>query len=167
MTERKKFEIVFRNMRAEYKGHAVSSEIDNLADLKKFGRRLDATYWYKYQPSNTESNTRGKQTSQVNEIQTGAKPKQKSKQDNEEYKTRNFYNSKTRANESGDENKPSRKEPQGKHSKNQEGESGLKSLLQTYQIPKDNMCFNCRLKGHHARDCEQPRHKYCQGADIV
>lgn len=72
ITEHRKFEIVFRNMRTVYRGHDVSSGIDNLVDLKKFGNRLDATFWYKY-PSTTVSNSRGKSI-QVNEI-TDAKSK--------------------------------------------------------------------------------------------
>ncbi|XP_058811291.1 uncharacterized protein LOC131676186 [Topomyia yanbarensis] len=156
MTERKKFEIVFRNMRAEYKGHAVSSEIDNLADLKKFGRRLDATYWYKYQPHANENNPRGKQ---VNEIETGAKRKQKAKPDNEQYKSRVFNNSKSRANISDEEIK---RVPNSQQGSERDRPQGLQIVLDNYQVPKDGVCFNCRLKGHHARECDRPRHQYCQ-----
>lgn len=162
MTERRKFEIVFRNMRADYKGHAVSSEIDNLADLKKFGRRLDATYWFKYQnTSNDSSNTRGK-TSQVNEITAGAKQKPKIKGDVGKQKSRTFHNSSLQPRGSDDERH------EEKHPRKQT-DSGARPKEQTdspissqYNHPPPKYCLNCRSKGHHTRDCDRPRQKSCQ-----
>lgn len=157
MTERKKFDIVFRNMRADYKGLAVSKDIDNLADLKRFGRKLDATYWFKYQPTTNDNHPRAK-TAQVNEVHTGAKPKTKRRPENDNRKTRHFYNTSLRSRSSGEDEKPvGRNEKDRQNSVN----SGLTTLLNTYQPPKEGYCFNCRLKGHHARDCTRPKHKYC------
>lgn len=159
MTERRKFEIVFRNMRSDYKGHAVSSEIDNLADLKKFGRRLDATYWYKYNTTTTDSNTRNR-TAQVNEVHTGTKPKSKPKPD-EKQKSRTFRNS-TRDRRGSDEEEVVSRRQSKSPSRTNEPKGGLEVIIDKYQPPKNGDCFNCRLSGHHARDCDRPRHKYCQ-----
>lgn len=159
MTERRKFEIVFRNMRADYKGHVVSSEIDNLADLKKFGRRLDATYWYKYHTSNNDSNTRGK-PAQVNEINTGTKPKSKAKSDDKQ-KSRTFHNS-ALDRRGSDEEGESRPRKSKSPLRFNEQKEGLQILVEKYKPLKDGHCFNCRLQGHHARDCDRPKHKYCQ-----
>lgn len=158
LTERKKFEIVFRNMRADYKGHAVSSDIDNLADLKVFGRRLDATYWYKYQQSGSELHSRGKQL-QTNEIYAGARPKQKNEQLNM-YKSRSFTNSRFHTNVSEGEEIPLRNSDTdlARYSRQPKG---LQILLDNYKPPKEGYCYNCRLMGHHARDCERPKHKFC------
>ncbi|XP_055537618.1 uncharacterized protein LOC129725612 isoform X2 [Wyeomyia smithii] len=102
ITERKKFDIVYRNMRADYKGHVISKDIDNLADLKHFGRRLDATYWYKFQTPANDSNYRGK-AAQVNEVHTGTKPKSYRKTENEPQKTRHYYNSNLQSRSSDEE----------------------------------------------------------------
>lgn len=149
MSEKKKYDIVFRNMRSDYKGHVVSSEIDNLADLKKFGRRLDATYWYKYQTPVNESTPRQK-SAKVDEIRTGAKPKNLNKYENEQEKKRQIT--------SDEEGSSSRK---GENKTHQKQDKGLQILLENYRPPKDGICFNCRLKGHHARDCDKPKHRYC------
>lgn len=159
MTEGRKFEIVFRNMRADYKGHAVASDINNLVDLKKFGRRLDATYWFKYQTSATDSNPRGK-PSQVNELNTGTKPKTTIRSD-EKHKSRTFRNSNFDRRESEEERNPSEKKPSGP-SESKGVKDGFQVLLEKYQPPREGICYNCRLRGHHARECEGPKHKYCQ-----
>lgn len=88
-SEAKKFDIVFRNMRSDYKGYAVASKINNLADLKTFGRRLDATFWFKYNTHPEETNTRNR--TNVNELLTDAKPKNQSFPETRSHKTRNFY----------------------------------------------------------------------------
>lgn len=156
-SEREKFDIVFRNMRADYKGHVVASEIDNLADLKKFGRRLDATYWYKYQPAASESPSHRK-PSQVNEVQTGAKSKIKPQNRKEQYYSRSFYRSRSRG---SDEEKQSAVVHNNAFLRSTDQPKGLQALLETYQPPKAGYCFNCRLKGHSARECNAPKHRYC------
>lgn len=139
LTESKKFEIVFRNLRSDYKGHAVSAEIDNLVDLKKFGRKLDATYWFKHQPqiASNDTKSRGK-PSQVNEIHSKTKS--------------NVVNRSSNASQHDSDSAAA----------DSDVPTGMKILLAHYKPPKDGCCFNCRLDGHHARFCDRPRHKYCQ-----
>nr|XP_029724093.1 uncharacterized protein LOC115264492 [Aedes albopictus] len=150
-------------MRADYKGHAVSSEIDNLADLKKFGRRLDATYWFKYQNSSNDStNTRGK-PSQVNEIAAGAKQKPKTKNEPGKQRSRTFHNSSFPARGSDNDEKPDEKPPRktAETGARPKERGGSPTPPQHNQAPP-KYCLNCRAKGHHARDCDRPRQKCCQ-----
>ncbi|XP_058445453.1 uncharacterized protein LOC131426604 [Malaya genurostris] len=100
LSEAKKFEIVFRNMRSDYKGHAVASNINNLADLKKFGRQLDATFWFRYNPHGEETSTRNR--AQVYEMNANTKSRRAQDFTNGSHKTRNFYRSQ-RSNASEDE----------------------------------------------------------------
>lgn len=162
ITEGKKFEIVFRNMRSDYKGHAVASNIDNLADLKQFGRKLDATFWYKYNTV-TEETTRNR--ANVSEVHTGTRPKSKPETDRKFIKTRNFYRSaKTDVSEDEKPPKKPRETPKAtpeSGSKPPKNPDILKVLVDKYRPPIDGTCFNCRLEGHHQKECDRPRHKFC------
>lgn len=168
ITEGKKFEIVMRNLRADYKGHAVASNIDNLADLKRFGRQLDATYWYKYTPANVEQNA-SRSKLQANEVsrEVLAKPKPPVDETKRTYKSKSFYRSQR---ENSEEEPSPRKPPREsqKHS-NQENlspkqqvESGVPQARFEYYVPPlDGTCFNCRRLGHNHTECSLPRYKFC------
>lgn len=158
-SEAKKFEIVFRNMRSDYKGYAVARNINNLADLKNFGRKLDATFWYKYHNAEDPSlRTRAN----VNELRTGTKPKEPFNSEMRYQKTRNFYRSQN-VNVSDEEN-PLRHQHTAKEKRERNIKSAFEGndvLLATYILPKEGMCFNCRLPGHQAKKCRRPKHQYC------
>lgn len=159
-SEAKKFDIVFRNMRSDYKGHAVASNINNLADLKTFGRRLDATFWFKYNTHTEESGTRNR--ANVNELRTGAKSKNPSITDSRPHKTRNFYRSqKAHASEDPEKYLPRESNTNKREDKLNPNSAGLNILVENYLPPKDGMCFNCRLPGHRAQECRRPPHKFC------
>lgn len=163
MTEKKKFEIVFRNLRADYKAHAIASNIDNLADLKKFGRQLDATFWFKFN-TNAQDPSASRNRAQVNEVSLGQKPRQNPAADdpNRKFKSRQFYRSKPeRSDEESTRQRP--QEPaKPTPPKPKTDDKGLQVLLEKYKVPAPGTCFNCRLPGHHATDCEGPKHKYCR-----
>lgn len=163
ISESRKFEIVYRNTRSDYKGHAVAANIDNLADLKKFGRQLDSTYWYKY--TNLDSNNQSRSRSQVNEVRFKPRIDSNNKPKEKPYKSRNVYPSSTKTDASEEEiaKKPPRdstKSTKSVDKKNEEGQ-GLEILVRNYKPPKEGICFNCRLQGHHQMECERPLHKYC------
>lgn len=161
ISERKKYEIVFRNLRADYKGYVVAASIDNLADLKPFGRKLDATFWYKYESRNIEENTKNRH--QVSELNTNLKSKP--------------TNSVSRPEKSWLEQRPISKATEEKNSKkanaaecqpvernqghNNIQDKGLLVRLEKYIVPKPGICFNCRISGHHQSECRAPRHKFC------
>lgn len=162
ISERKKFEIVFRNLRADYKGYVVAANIDNLADLKPFGRKLDATFWYKFENRTSEEHTT-RNRNQVSELKTTSKPKSlgsvdhagQSRQDrNPPNKTKEENNPKklVREHQPGTE---------GQAQNNGVQDKGLKVLLEKYIPPKHGVCYNCRLSGHHHSDCDRPKHKFC------
>lgn len=164
LSEGKKFEIVFRNMRSDYKGHAVASNIDNLADLKRFGRKLDATFWYKY---NTISEESTRNRAHVNELRSGTKPKTNlgSVSDKSLVKSRNFYRSSNLDFLESDKlSKKPRESPKSNSesgTKSKNTVDGLQILIEKHIRPEKGMCFNCRLMGHSDRECPAPRHKFC------
>lgn len=154
ISEKKKFEIVFRNLRADYKGHVVAAQVDNLADLKTFGRKLDATFWYKYETRSQEEQVT-KNRPQVNELKSN--PKQKS------------YNDKSRQ-ASKESPKPVEKVPKktqnvdqaNEKEKNENSQPDVLKLLIEKHVPiPPGVCFNCRLQGHHQSNCDRPKHKFC------
>lgn len=165
VSESRKFEIVFRNMRSDYKGHAVASNIDNLVDLKRFGRKLDSTFWYKYSTISEES-TRNR--ANVNELRTGTKPKTKTENEKSFVKSRNFYRS--AKSEVSEDEKPSKKPREG-HKTHSESQNKTKTpdqasdvvqlLVDKHRPLKEGTCFNCRLAGHHHKQCDRPPHKFC------
>lgn len=163
MTEKKKFEIVFRNLRADYKAHAIASNIDNLADLKKFGRQLDATFWFKFN-ANTQETNGSRNRAQVNEVSFGQKPRQNppAEDSNKKFKSRQFYRSKPERSDEEPTKKKTEETAKPPTSKPQTSDKGLQVLVEKYKVPAPGTCFNCRLPGHHAADCEGPKHKFCR-----
>ncbi|XP_055610858.1 uncharacterized protein LOC129757606 [Uranotaenia lowii] len=163
LTEKRKFQIIFRNMRADYRGFAIASQIDNLVDLKSFGRKLDATFWYKFQ--SVDDNPQ-RMRNQVNEVYTGTKPKTRNDSEKYHQKPRYFYgNSKY---ESGNDDKhykkgfrDSNKSIQELPSKKVAPTDGLELLLAQYSPLPEGICYNCRLRGHHHKECNRPAHVFC------
>ncbi|XP_055623057.1 trichohyalin-like [Toxorhynchites rutilus septentrionalis] len=49
MSERRKFEVIWRNMRFDYKNAMIGAGIRSLPKLKKYGRMVDENYWNIYQ----------------------------------------------------------------------------------------------------------------------
>lgn len=173
MTEKKKFEIVFRNMRSDYKSHAVSSEIDNLVDLKNMGRKLDEVFRYKY--NNTSENYQKPKNSQVSELKSFSRPtnnKSKSENSSKSIKTKTFYSSKEsentkpkeKAHTTSDTNKTNTPEKPLSTADPMQGSCAgtLNKLLDQYTPPKPGVCFNCREYGHHFNDCEEEFEKFCK-----
>lgn len=166
ISEGKKFEIINRNLRSDYKGHAVASNIDNLADLKRFGRQLDATFWYKYANSNNNEQNTSRNKTQVNELTRN--PEKKSKHQSEDskksYKSRNFYRSQK---ECSDEEQPSTKSSRENPGnvkpkpKTPDHPKDSQSWVDRYVPPTAGICFNCRGQGHHYSECNRPRCKFC------
>lgn len=161
ISERKKFEIVFRNLRADYKGYVVAANIDNLADLKPFGRKLDATFWYKYEHRNQEE-TNTKNKNQVSELKTNSKSKPAGSVNYLE-KSRSLPKPPSKSEEEKEPKKIQRQNQPGEGSQGQKNtqDKGLQARLEKYVVPKPGMCFNCRLSGHHHAECNAPRHKFC------
>ncbi|XP_062702894.1 uncharacterized protein LOC134285670 [Aedes albopictus] len=165
ISEGKKFEIINRNLRSDYKGHAVASNIDNLADLKRFGRQLDATYWYKYAPNTQDQNATRNRT-QVNEVsrEPPRKPKHTVEDQNKTFKSRSFYrSSKEASDEDRTPKKPPRENPKSAkpEQKKTDNPRTNSAWLDRYVPPTEGTCFNCRRQGHHHSECTQYRYKFC------
>ncbi|XP_062707838.1 uncharacterized protein LOC109422985 [Aedes albopictus] len=165
ISEKKKFEIVYRNLRSDYKGHAVASNIDNLADLKRFGRQLDSTYWYKYTPNNQDQ-VASRNKAQVNEVRESRyQPKPPGEDQKKSFKSRSFYRSRKEG--SGEEDQPmkksSRENPRNltSEAKNPEEPRLSRAWVDRYVPPEEGTCFNCRRQGHDHTQCTYYRNKFC------
>ncbi|XP_055612388.1 uncharacterized protein LOC129758792 [Uranotaenia lowii] len=168
ISEKRKFQMIFRNMRADYRGYAIASKIDNLADLKTFGRQLDATFWYKFQT--TEENPRVR--SQVNEIRTGTKPKTRDGIETPNQKSRYFYGSSKSEPWKETQKKKQQYQVSGKSTLDQSRKKnpapdGLEILLSNYSPLPEGRCYNCRLPGHHFKECSKPVHVFCQNCGFM
>lgn len=173
LTEKKKFEIVFRNMRSDYKSHVVSSDIDNLVDLKKFGRKLDEVFRYKYS-NNGESYQKSK-NSQVAELKSNFRPnnnKSKPENSSKPTKTKTYYNSKDSGNTNPKEN-PNTNTDTNKTNTTEKSSSTpdpmqgsctgtFNKIVEQHTPPKPGVCYNCREYGHHFNDCEEEFEKFCK-----
>lgn len=169
ISEGKKFEIIMRNLRSDYKGHAVASNIDNLADLKRFGRKLDSTYWYKY-AQNAQDQSTPRMKVQANEVTREPPNKSKPQTGNpkQTFKSKSFYRSQKYVSDDEQLTNQSRREtPKNANQKgNQqntkpEENKVVQSWVDIYVPPPDGTCFNCRRPGHHHKECNGPRNKFC------
>lgn len=98
-TEQRKFEIVFRNLRSDYKNALVVKNIRTLRSLQVWGRKLDSANWYLYKNKDNET---ARRSAHVHEVEQ--KPIQKANRDNRDWnrnldKNRNAYWSNDRKND--------------------------------------------------------------------
>lgn len=168
ISDRRKFDIIWRNMRHEYKNAMTGANIHSLHKLKRFGRTVDENNWYLYQKSAENQKSRN---SQLNEI-SGFKEKSKKDQSGNNVSTRVFQNSKynkfgKNESESDKPRKPEKEHPRRQENvplNSMEGSSGgtFKNLVETYRRPPLGVCYNCRKPGHHYGECPDKRQKFCR-----
>lgn len=166
ISERRKFEIIWRNMRFDYKNALTGAGVKSLSKLKKYGRIVDENNWNMFQKP-SESSNRPK-THQLNEISATNNSKFKptsSQGDN----TRTFFKSKPKSktdneNRKQEDQKRDKEEKTDKKEDAMEGSSKgtLKALAERYVRPPIGTCYNCRKHGHHYGDCSEKRQKFCR-----
>lgn len=162
--EERKFDIVFRNLRSDYKNALVVKNIRSLKALKVWGRKLDSANWYLYRSRENESATK---SAQVHEV--SRKPFQKPMTfSGKDWKPKSFANNSNERKSQApqypkkptDNQKPTN--PRREPSPQQGSSSGtLERQAAMYRIPDSDVCFNCKEKNHHYKSCLRKREKFC------
>lgn len=155
-SEERKFDIIFRNLRSDYKNVLVVKGVRSLKALRQWGRKLDSANMWMYR--NKDHDTVSK-SAQVNEVRT--KPFQGSNQSGgrnwppadrpnwkpHEDKQRPFIQKKPNA---------SKDEVTAESSK-----GSLDRRIASYKVPEKMICFNCRGKFHHHETCLAQKSVFC------
>lgn len=163
ISDQRKFEIVWRNMRYDYKNALTGSGIKSISRLKKYGRIIDENNWNMFQKSN-ESRLK---VHQVNEISTTNSSKYKlnsgngnnSRASSQSKPKKNLESEKTKQR---DEPSESRKGQNNVDPIEGSSKGTLKALSERYVRPPIGTCYNCRKHGHHYGDCLEKRKKFCR-----
>lgn len=74
LPEKRRFELIWRNMRFNYKNAMIGTGIKSISKLKRYGRIVDENNWSIFQKT-VESTNNEACSSQLNEISTDNKPK--------------------------------------------------------------------------------------------
>lgn len=167
ISDRRKFDIIWRNLRFDYKNSMTGAGVRSLSKLKKYGRIIDENNWTMFNKSHENVN-RGR-SSQVNEVAATDSSKSKgASQQNSNSLSRVFTRTKPK-NEPQEKSKPlvetNSGERKGEKSANPvEGSanSTLMLMAEKYRRPPIGVCYNCRVSGHHYADCPKPKGKFCR-----
>lgn len=172
LTEKKMFDILFRNLRIDYKNALLVKGVRSLRTLKVWGRKLDSANWFLYRHKDGEQPSR---FSMVNEIRQGPQLDRKGWRElqaarNSEWRNRSNYKPKFRSKDNTKDlmqskeyqPKPEAKKDPPKQDK-QEGSSSstLEKRIAAYKIPDRTVCFNCRGTYHHFNGCLKEREVFC------
>ncbi|XP_058456351.1 nexilin-like [Malaya genurostris] len=176
ISDRRKFNIIWRNMRHDYKNALTGANIRSLSKLRKYGRIVDENNVNLYQRSIDSSNQL--RHNHVNELETDGRSKQKNMSSTSTKNTRNFTNTKKDLEKGAAEHRKieqemqDRKKMSAKIDSQQENgkeepmegscKGTLLTLVQQYVRPPIGTCYNCRKMGHHYVECPVERQKFCR-----
>lgn len=171
MSDSRKFEIIWRNMRYDYKNALTAARIKSLSKLKKYGRILDENNCNLFQKP-VDASSRPKQQ-YVNEIITSGNPKQKQGSNNSYNNSKVFSKTKPKAGGKEEEDKfeRSNQEKGGKFKPRDKEEADamegtaagtMQALVDRYKRPPLGTCYNCGRHGHHYSDCSNKRGNFCR-----
>ena len=163
ISERRRFEIIWRNTRFDYKNALTGVRIKTLSKLKKFGRIVDENNWNMF-PKSSDIPNRPKYN-QINELYS---TKTKTSGGSLTVNTPNFAKKQSKV-ETNDQNRFKESEG-GREGKNvtlsdpMEGstKSTLKTLAEQYKRPPIGTCYNCKKTGHHYVECPENKRKFCR-----
>lgn len=167
ISERRKFDIIWRNLRFEYKNAMTGAGVRSLSKLKKYGRIIDENNWTMFHKSH-DYMARGRNT-QVSEVSATDSSKSKAPFQNPNSASRVFTRSKSK-NEPTEKIKPlsetktsgERKEEKSADPVEGSSKGTLIAMAENYRRPPIGVCYNCRLSGHHYADCPKPKGKFCR-----
>lgn len=182
LDEAKKFQILFRNLRSEYKSAMLAANINTIARMREFGKNFDSINWQWYTRSEKDSSSRGYRSTerQVNEIGEGKKP---SSNTNRQWKSETFRREFTNSNRPQNYKNPPIQNPkpsqQSSNPKTPEPKQGqpikpdnqkpgpsksfnpMERILKAYVPLKRGTCFNCHNFGHNSTQCSQEKQVFC------
>lgn len=166
ISDKKKFRLIWRNMRHDYKNALTGAKIGSLKRLKKLGKIVDENNCNLYQKP-TEFVNRPR-SAQINEVVSSGKAKSKHNLYSSGNQSKSFTNGKNN-------NSKPKVENQGKegNEREQKGEekqdcmegtakSTFNQLVAQYKRPPLGVCYNCRESGHHYAECPEPKDKFCR-----
>lgn len=144
ISDRRKFNIVWRNMRFEYKNAMTGANINSLPKLKRYGRVVDENNWFSFQKP--FENTMKSRHNQINEISAPNKANTSSKQmsghnsHKEKDRTSKLSNQSKWQETAGEKRSPKQTVPLDP----MEGstKSTLKLLVEQYKRPAIGTCYN-------------------------
>lgn len=178
-TEQRKFDIVFRNLRSDYKNSLLVKGVRTLRTLKVWGRKLDSANWFLYRKPDGEQGSRASQVHEINsrpfqreyksssmdwrDRKTSGRPewnRQKSDgfkgSSNENRDTRKPTVDNWKADQSKPKQNPPSQQPQEGNSK-----SILEKRVAAYRVPERTVCYNCRGQFHHYKTCLKEKEVFC------
>lgn len=163
ISDRRKFEIIWRNMRYDYKNAMVGKRIKSISQLKKYGRLIDENYWTRFHRS--YENSYKPRTNNIEEISTSFQnissfDKNSKSSMNKSQSTKNEPKGNPRTQEVCNKNKV--KQTTNEEAMEGSSKSTLQQLLNQYKRPPIGTCYNCRENGHHYKECSQPSCKFCR-----
>ncbi|XP_062713348.1 trichohyalin-like [Aedes albopictus] len=179
-TDQRKFEIIFRNLRSDYKNSLLVKGVRTLRMLKVWGRKLDSANWFLYRKQESEHGARSAQVHEIN----GPSPareyrpprnnwKKTSSRSSQPYRTQNSaryqgpkndYRGPRRSTPERAKREPPAKPKQVQSNEDpKEGSSKdhLQKRIEEYRIPERTVCFNCRGNYHHSSACLKAKEVFC------
>lgn len=159
-SEQRMFDIVFRNLRSDYKNVLVVKGIRTLKGLKQWGRKLDSVNVWMYR--NREAEVTPKSV-QVHEVR-----RQPSRNEDRPVESRWKSAPQTgkglRSNQKDDVERQqlsNRQEVAKDDQRPRSSKADLESRIANYKVPDKLTCFNCRGKYHHYQACLSEKEVFC------
>lgn len=170
LSKKRKFNIIWRNMRHDYKNALTGAGVKSLSHLRKYGRRIDENFSFIHKQTESTSRTRNYQVNEVNAEQGRNQKSSGNSGNNSKVFTNSKYNL-TKQKATGEEKEEQKSKAGNEKGRKEEGkiepmEGSAKGTMQTlvnkYQRPPIGTCYNCRKHGHHYVECSEPRRKFCR-----
>lgn len=157
-SEQRKFEIIFRNLRSDYKNVLAVRRVRTLKALKRWGKILDSANSWMYRTKDSEP---APKSAHVHEVSRD--PSQKyNKPETRPWKAADSGTKPNWKGTQGSNKPPAFRPPTQERNENQGSSAGtLEKRVQNYRVPDKMVCFNCRGRNHHFEVCMMPKEVFC------
>lgn len=165
-SEERKFDIIFRNLRSDYKNVLVVKGVRTLKALRQWGRKLDSVNMWMYRGRDQESTQKPAQVHEVSaksfqsRNQSGGKPWRPSPQTREPNQS-NWKRPQDKPDTSGPKQPSVRNEGEYREDQPDSSRGALEKRVAGYKVPDRTTCFNCRGKFHYYAVCLAPKEVFC------
>lgn len=159
--EYEKVQILLQNIRIDYKKQLTFLPITDLPSLIAAGQKIDALNFSAYNKVFGIEKT-------VNAVSQGkSKPNSAEVNQNRQPPSQTPPNPRTnhpnKTNRQNYQNSPKNQTQAPTHNQSQQRPRlTLESLIDSYQPPPENTCYNCGIYGHSIRECRGPRAVLCE-----